>query len=76
MQTDSGGACIVDPHRWNVFRDGFQDVSLQSNEYWSVDSPVKKIRYWPAYYGDGQYATSDTLVIYISSIEFLGQIAQ
>lgn len=76
MQTDSGGACIVDPHRWNIFRDGYQDVDLQSNTYWKVDSPVKKIRYWPSYYGDGQYAASDTLVIYITSIEFLGEIAQ
>lgn len=76
MQADSAGACIVEPHRWNVFRDGYQDVDLQSNTYWMVDSPVKKLRYWPAYYGNEQYSTSDTLEIYISSIEFLGQVAQ
>lgn len=76
MQTDAAGACIVDPHRWNIFRDGYQDVTLSSNTYWMVDSPVKKIRYWPAYYGSGQYATAETLVVSIDSIEFLGNIAQ
>lgn len=76
MQADSAGACIVGPHRWNIYRDGYQDVDLQSNTFWMVDSPVKKIRYWPAYYGNGQYETSEALEIYISSIEFLGQVAQ
>ena len=76
MQTDSAGACIVEPHRWNIFRDGYQDVDLKSNTYWMVDSPVKKLRYWPAYYGNEQYATSGTLEISISSIEFLWKVAQ
>lgn len=75
MQTDSSGSCIVDPVRWDVFRNGYQDGDLEANSYWSHDSVVKKLRYWPVYYG-GTGNSAEPLTMYIDSIEILGEIVQ
>lgn len=65
------GSCIVTPFRWNVYRNGYQDVELINNEWWEQDTYVKKLRYWPAYYGSGS-AGEENVVVYLDSIEFLG----
>ncbi len=74
MQSDSTGACIAEPFRWAVFRDGHQETDLINNKWWQND--IQKLRYWPAYYTTGTNPGSEPLTIHLTSIELLGDIAQ